>query len=105
MSAKFDPEKMRKRLLATIKRRGLSLREVSLASGNSESYLSGVLVRGRDPQMAKLLAVCEYLDVSAIWVLYGFDVPDGADEILQLLSKRPELASSLAALLRAQSQS
>lgn len=102
MSIKYKPDEMRQRLLGIIEQRKLSLREVSLGSGQSESYLSGVLKRGRDPQLTRLLAVCEFLNVSAVWVLYGFDFPDGADEIFQLITERPELASSVASLLRAQ---
>ncbi len=102
MTAKYDPQKMRERLLSAIKQKNLSMREVSLASGNSESYLSGVLIRGRDPQLTKLIGVCDYLGVSITWALYGFEVPDGADDIFQLLSEKPELTSSVAALLRGQ---
>lgn len=105
MVAKFNPTQMRERLLGVIKERGLSLREVSLGSGSSESYLSGVLNRGRDPQLAKLIAVCDFLGVSTTWVLYGFEIPDGADDIFQLLSEKPELTSSVASLLRGHSSS
>lgn len=104
MSAKYHPTRMRERLIGLIEERGLSLREVSIGSGSSESYLSGVLKRGRDPQLAKLIAVCDFLDVSVTWVLYGYEVPEGADDIFQLLSEKPELTSAVAALLRGQTE-
>jgi len=104
MTTKYDSQKMRDRILSVMEERGLSMRKVSLESGNSESYLSGVLTRGRDPQLAKLINVCEHLDISVTWALYGFEVPDGADEIFQLLAERPDLAGSVASLLRGQSE-
>lgn len=102
MTAKYDPSKMKQRLKSVIEERGLSMREVSLGSGNSESYVAGIISSPRDPHLGKLFNVCEYLGLSTTWLLYGFDVPDGADEILQLIAERPELAASVATLLRAQ---
>lgn len=102
MTAKYDPAKMKRRLKGVIDERELSMREISLKSGNSESYVAGLLSSDRDPHLGKLFKVCEYLDLSTIWLLYGFDVPDGADEIFQLLSDRPDLTASVAKLLRAQ---
>lgn len=102
MTAKYDPEKMRERLKGVLKERGISWRTASTGAGHSVSYLSGVLEKKRDPQLSKIIAVCDYLDISPTWVLYGFDVPEGADEILQLLSEKPELTSSIVTLLRAE---
>ena len=86
MTAKYDPAKMKQRLKSVIEERELSMRSVSLGSGNSESYVAGILASDRDPHLGKLFKVCEYLGLSTTWVLYGFDVPDGADEIFQLIS-------------------
>jgi len=102
MAAKYEPKKMRSRIADVIRKRGLSLRGVSLGAGLSESYLAGVINSGRDPQLHKLIKVCDFLDISVTWALYGFEVPDGADEILQLIAQNPEVATSIAQLLRAQ---
>lgn len=105
MTIKYDPAGMRARLKHAVQESGLSQNEISLRSGNSVSYVSGVLNQGRDPQMSKIAAVCEILSVSPIWLLYGFDVPDGADEIFQLVADHPDQVESVASLLRAQSSS
>lgn len=105
MTIKYDPDKMRERLKQAVEASPLSQNEISLRSGNSVSYVSGVLTGGRDPQMSKISAVCEVLEVSPMWLLYGFDVPDGADEIFQLVSDHPDQVDSVASLLRAQRSS
>lgn len=102
MTAKYDQRQMKKRLKGVIDERELSMRAVSLGSGVSESYIAGILATDRDPHLGKLINICEFLGVSSSWLLYGFDVPDGADEILQLISKHPEMSSTVAALLRSQ---
>ncbi len=99
MKAHFDPEAMRVRLLQVVADKGLSLREVSLHSGNSESYLSGVLKRGRDPQLANFINVCEYLQVSVSWALYGYEITADDEALLQLLRAYPSLSERLMGLV------
>lgn len=103
MTLTYDPVLMRKRLKKALEDKGKSMRSVSLASGNGESYLAGVITNGRDPQLSRLIAVCKKLDVSLSWVLYGFDLPKGSEEIFQFLTENPERAEHVAALLRARS--
>lgn len=101
MAVHYDESAMRRRLISVLEDRSLSMREVSLGANLSESYLSGVLKLGRDPQLSKLIAVCEYLEVSVTWALYGYEVPQGADEILMLLQDNPDMTEMIASLLRA----
>ncbi|GGX63032.1 hypothetical protein GCM10007385_35200 [Tateyamaria omphalii] len=102
MTAKFDEAKMRIRLKEAVDANDMSQNEISRRSGNSVSYVSGVINGSRDPQVSKLVSVCDVLGVSLIWLLYGFDVPEGADEILQHVAEKPEQTDAVISLLRAQ---
>ena len=102
MTAKYDNRAMRARLEQALKDKKESMRSASIGAGQGESYLAGVITNGRDPQLSRLIAVCEYLDVSLPWLLYGFDLPSGSEEIFQLLAENPEKSENIAALLRAQ---
>ncbi len=63
----------RDRLRQAIKASGKSMREVSLAAGAAAGYVHGMLEADKDPTIDKLLAVCDAVPVSAIFVLYGVD--------------------------------
>lgn len=78
------------------------MREVSLASGAAAGYLHGVLEAGKDPTVERLLALCDAIPVSAIFVLYGVDAQPGDIAILRALQERPETRQGILALLGAQ---
>lgn len=103
MPIDYSPYEMRQRLRDVLEEKDISMRAASIGAGQGESYLAGILSNGRDPQLSRLIAVCDYLDVSLSWVLYGFYLPPGSDEIFRLLSENPDSAENIVALLRAQS--
>ncbi len=94
---------MRRRLKESLQDKGETMRSASLGAELGESYLAGIITNKRDPQLSKLIAVCDYLDVSLSWVLYGIDLPSVSEEIIQLLAENPDGAENVVALLRAQS--
>jgi transcriptional regulator with XRE-family HTH domain len=100
MTAKFKSDDMRTRLKQALAVKNKTMRAASMGAGQGESYLAGVITNGRDPQLSRLIAVCDYLEVSLSWVLYGYDLPQGSEEIFQLLSESPDRVENIAALLR-----
>lgn len=91
----------RERLKDALKASGKSMREVSLAAGAGAGYLHGVLEVGKDPTVEKLLAVCQAIPVSALYVLYGVNAQPGDIAILRALQDRPETRQGIMALLGA----
>lgn len=96
----FDLEKMRARLEAEIKRQRRSMSETSLLAGLSKGYVRNVIVREQVPTIDKLHAICEALEISVPWVLYGQAVPKDAQEIFDLLEHDPKKFYALLELAR-----
>ena len=87
---KFDINRMRERLEAEIESRNRGLAEVSVAAGLNKSYLHGVLRRGQMPTVGRLDAICSELGVSMLYIMYGLDAPDGAEEVFAGMQNDPE---------------
>lgn len=87
---KFDLDQMRSRLDETVTAKERTLREVSLAAGLSKTYLHNVVRRGQVPSVENLERVCSELGVSMLWVMYGLDVPDGAEEVFEVMRRDPD---------------
>jgi len=100
MTAAYNNTAMIQRLKETLTKKGISMRAASLGAGMGEAYLANVITNGRDPQVTSLIAMCEYLDISLSWLLYGFDIPPQAEEIFQLLGENPDRTEAVLSLLR-----
>lgn len=101
MPATYDDKQMKKRLREAVEAKGKALGAVSEAAGFSYGYLAGVLNSDRDPHLGKIIKICENVPVSPIYVIYGYEVPEGGDEILQMIAANPELTPAIVDLLRA----
>lgn len=78
------------------------MRAVSLKAGCAAGYLHSVLKEGKEPTIDKLLALADALNVSASYLLYGFDVTPDTEELLALLAKNPQARRSILDLLKSQ---
>lgn len=76
----------RRRLEEAIKEDGRSARELSLALGRGPGYLFSILKDGRQPTLTNVIAICDELGVSALWLLYGVKVDMQAEELLRHFS-------------------
>ena len=81
--ATFNVDDMRKRLDETIQSQRRNMAEVSIAAGLSKSYLHSIIQREQVPSVEKLERICKELGVSMLWVMYGLEVPDGAEEVFE----------------------
>lgn len=87
---KFDIEAMRLRLESAIKEQGRSMNDVSLSAGFSKGYLHNIIKRDQVPTVDKLEAICNELGISMLWVMYGLDVPSGAEEVFEVMRNDPD---------------
>jgi hypothetical protein len=93
------------RLSQAIKDAGKSPRSVSLATGNGPGYVHSILKEGKKPTVENLIAVCDVIPVSLVWVLYGTDVAPDDLEIIRALRGDPATRQAILALIRPRSTS
>lgn len=103
MAAKYDHIEMLERLKKLLEERDLKPSHASTAAGLGSSYISNMFRNQSDPQVGTLKALADSLEVSTAWLMYGHDVPKGAEEIFQLLEDNPERTEAVLALLRPKS--
>lgn len=101
MSDAIKGQEWRERLRLLLEERGLSKRKVSLGAGLGPGAIHSWLVEGKDPSLANLLSVCEFLNVSLIYLVKGYALTPEAEEILGLLEGSPETREGILAILRA----
>lgn len=97
----LDPE-WRTRLKAALKDKKRSARAVSMKAGAAEGYVSGILNDGKEPTIGMLMAVCDAVPVSPIYVLLGIDVAPEDLAILRALHENPMARDGILSILRAQ---
>lgn len=78
---------------------GKSKREVSLAAGKGPGYLHSILKEGKDPGIENLIAICEKIDVSVIYVLYGMRITPQEEQLLTAIRDNPEKRKAIFSLL------
>lgn len=82
---------------------GRSLRDVSLKTGNAESYLAGVLSAGKEPSVGNLVRTCEELGVSVCYILTGIKMNAEQEQILKATQDNPDISAALLTLLNSNS--
>ena len=95
----------RNRLTKALEESGKSKRSVSLASGNGPGYLHSILTDGKDPTIENLLSICDNIGVSAVYIIYGYDVGKEEAELLEILRANPSKRSAILSLLADESAS
>ena len=87
------------RLVAEIKRKGMTQRSVSLKAGLGAGYVNSLVKEGKDPAVDHVMRICAALDVSAAYVLFGFNVTPETERIMRAVEDSPERRAALVALL------
>lgn len=90
----------RQRLADAIAESGKSKRAVSLAAKAGAGYVHSILVDGKDPTVEKLMAVCEVINASPTYILYGVDVRPEDAEIIGAMRTSPATRDAVLALLK-----
>lgn len=87
------------RLKAEIERKGMTQRGVSLKAGLGAGYVNSLFNEGKDPALDHVMRLCAALDVSAAYVLFGFNVTPETERIMRAVEDSPERRAALVALL------
>lgn len=95
----FNPDAMRQRIKDELTRQRRSQADVAERAGLGHGYLTNVLTRGQMPSVDKLHALCNELDVSVAWVMYGVEMPADFDRVFGLMQRDPKKFYALLALL------
>lgn len=94
-------EDWKSRLLATIKEKKTSQRHVSLAAGLGPGYVNSWFNKEqKEPTVENLLKVCEVLNVSVSYILFGVQMSAETEQILHLLEKNPDTRDAVLKILR-----
>lgn len=96
----METQDWRDRLRGEIKRKGRSMRSISMAIKKGDGYVHSILEDEKDPTISNLLEVCREVGVSLSWVLYGFEISAETEEILSLLEGHPDSRAAVLQILR-----
>ena len=99
-TAAMKDDSWRTRLKEAVEASDASMRAVSLASGNGPGYVHSILSEGKEPTIGNLLDVCQALNVSPIYILFGMKVTPEDEAILEVLRDNPSSRDSILNLLR-----
>jgi transcriptional regulator with XRE-family HTH domain len=93
-------EEWRRRLADAVKASGRSKRKISLAAGLGHGYVHSVLAEEKDPSVMNLVKICDELNVSLSFILFGYDIQPEAEEFLRRFqSASPKTRRALLDLL------
>ena len=79
----------RARLHAAVKASGHSMRAISLEAGLSKNYLHSILVDGKEPTVASVIAIAEVLGVSAGELIDGRRVSPETQRLTEVWDSLP----------------
>ena len=76
----------RARLVEALADRDRAMRDVSIAVGRNPGYVNSLLNEGREPRLSNLVAVCDELNISVSWLLFGVEMDKSAEQLLKIYS-------------------
>ena len=89
----------RARLSEAVELSGKSARAISLEAKLGPGYVHSILREGKDPTIERLLAICDAIPVSLIYVMYGVDAAPDDITILKLLQENPDARQGILTIL------
>src|SRR5690606_29222430 len=72
----------RERAALVMEQKKLTMRTVSLRMGSNASYLFTVMKKGQDPVAEKIIEIARALEVSPVWLMFGFNLDPEAEEVV-----------------------
>ena len=73
----------------------MTQRSVSLKAGLGAGYVNSLVKEGKDPAVDHVLRICAALDVSAAYILFGFNVTPETERIMRAVEDSPERRKAL----------
>ncbi|WP_412058017.1 helix-turn-helix domain-containing protein [Bartonella sp. DGB2] len=97
----MDIDGWRERLIKSLENSGRSMRSVSLAAGKGPGYIHSILSEGKEPTIDSLSRVCQEINVSLSYIIYGYNITSEQEEFITLFSKAsPPERKAILMLLR-----
>lgn len=72
------------------KERGADLKSISKNAGLAGNYISQLMNTGRIPSVENFISIVDYLDLSFMWILEGYEITALDEQILSLVAKSDE---------------
>lgn len=100
-------DEWRARLAEAVKKSGKSKNAISLAAKLGHGYVHSLLGKEqKDPTIQNLAKVCDQIDVTMHFILYGYEITPQAEEWLRhFQSASPETRASILQLSKPPSES
>lgn len=97
----MDTTGWKARLEAALKEKDITPRAASLKAGFAPGYAHSLLREGKDPSVTNLLALCDVIGVSGIYVIFGFDVDPETELVMRKMQEKPAIREGILKLLEA----
>ena len=62
---------------------------MSLSMGRGPGYVHSLIRDDKSPTLPNLVAICDDLRISTLWLLFGVDMDEDAEELLRIYSRLP----------------
>jgi transcriptional regulator with XRE-family HTH domain len=95
----MDASDWRARMVEVMDGTGLSMRALSLEAGCAEGYVHSILKDGKEPALGSMAKLCQRMDVSLAWLLYGFAITPKTERLVRLSERDPATWDGLLAIL------
>lgn len=99
MTATYDTNAMRERLLALLKEHDTSMRVASINGGTTPGYLHSVIKGGAEPTVQKLAQICTANGFSLAYVVFGFEISPETERLMTLMESEPQARDGILSLL------
>lgn len=93
----------RQRLIDAIEHSPKTRKDIAIDAGLGRAYLYGVINEGKSPSVENMLKICEALNVSASYIMFGWNISPKQQELLDLAQKHPDQLEALLSILRSKS--
>lgn len=92
----------RDRLSAAIEESDMSKAQITERAGLGRAFFHGIYKEGKEPSLANLLRVCNAMSADPAWVIFGYEITPQTQELLKLLSEKPDQLDAVLTILRGQ---
>jgi len=89
----------RDRLLHAVERSGKSREAIATEAGLGRAYFYGVFKENKVPSITNLIGICDVIGASPAFVLFGWQMTEKHQKLLDLLADNPDQIDNLIALL------
>ncbi len=90
---------IRHRLECEIEKSGKSKRAVSIDAGLGKGYLFSITNEGKDPSVVNLAKICDALDISLAYVLFGLEISPETEALMMRIERNSAQRDGILSIL------